>query len=53
MIFWDDRINKYVAYMRRNQFAPGARRSVARSESDHLSGFAEVQDAPIVLGPTA
>jgi len=52
IIFWDDRIHKYVAYMRRNQFKPGFRgRSVARSESDHLGGFAEVQDAPIVLGP--
>ena len=52
MIFWDDRINKYVAYMRCNQHKPGYRgRSVARSESDHLGGFAEVQDAPIVLQP--
>jgi len=52
IIFWDDRINKYVAYMRRNQFQPGFRgRSVARSESDHLGGFPEVQDTPIVLGP--
>ena len=24
MIFWDDRINKYVAYMRRNQLRPAA-----------------------------
>jgi hypothetical protein len=52
IIFWDDRINKYVAYMRRNQFQPGFRgRSIARSESDHLGGFSEVQDSPIVLGP--
>jgi hypothetical protein len=54
IIFWDDRINKYVAYVRRNQFAPGQRnRSVARSESDHLGGFAEVQEAPVVLEPDA
>jgi hypothetical protein len=54
MIFWDDRINKYVAYMRRNQFAPGQRnRSVARSEADTLTGFSEVQDSPIVLEPDA
>jgi hypothetical protein len=54
MIFWDDRINKYVAYMRRNQFEPGQRnRSVARSEADNLNGFAEVQDSPIVLQPDA
>lgn len=50
VIFWDDRLNKYVAYMRRNQFQPGWRgRSVARSESATLDGFAEVQDSPIVL----
>jgi hypothetical protein len=54
MIFWDDRLNKYVAYMRRNQFEPGQRnRSVARSEADSLNGFAEVQDSPIVLEPDA
>jgi hypothetical protein len=52
MIFWDDRLNKYVAYMRRNQFAPGQRnRSVARSEADNLNGFAEVEQSPIVLQP--
>ncbi|MCX8092054.1 MAG: hypothetical protein N3I86_14165, partial [Verrucomicrobiae bacterium] len=40
VIFWDDRIGKYVAYMRRNLFQPGFRgRSIARSESDHLGGF--------------
>jgi hypothetical protein len=52
VIFWDDRINKYVAYMRYNWFLKGFRgRSIARSESDHLGGFLEVQDAPVVLGP--
>ncbi len=52
VIFWDDRINKYVAYMRYNHHKPGWRgRSVARSESDHLGDFAEVQNAPVVLGP--
>ena len=54
LILWDDRIHKYVAYMRRNQFAPGFRgRSVARSESERLGGFHEVQVAPIVLAPDA
>ncbi|HSW46625.1 MAG TPA: hypothetical protein VLM89_13765 [Phycisphaerae bacterium] len=54
VIFWDDRIRKYVAYMRFNWFIEGFRgRSVARSESDHLGGFAEVQDALVVLGPDA
>ncbi len=52
VIFWDDRINKYVAYMRYNWFMKGFRgRSIARSESDRLGGFLEVQDAPVVLGP--
>lgn len=56
VIFWDDRIEKYVAYMRYNQHAPGLRgrfrgRSIVRSESDHLGGFDEVQNAPVVLGP--
>jgi hypothetical protein len=54
VIFWDDRLHKYVAYMRRNQFQPGFRgRSIARSEADRLDGFSEVQDSPIVLGPDA
>jgi hypothetical protein len=54
IIFWDDRINKYVAYVRRNLYAPGQRnRSVARSESDHLGGFTQVQESPIVLQPDA
>ncbi|MHC4443037.1 MAG: hypothetical protein ACYTBZ_01935 [Planctomycetota bacterium] len=54
VIFWDERINKYVAYMRYNRRRPGVRgrtRSVVRSESDHLGGFAEVQESPIVLAP--
>ena len=52
IIFWDDRINRYVAYMRFNWFKKGFRgRSVVRSESDHLGGFDQVQDAPLVFGP--
>lgn len=52
VIFWDDRISKYVAYMRYNWFMKGFRgRAIARSESDRLGGFLEVQDAPVVLGP--
>jgi hypothetical protein len=52
VIFWDDRINKYVAYMRFNWFQKGFRgRSVVRSESDHLGGFDQVQEAPLVFGP--
>ncbi|UCD27881.1 MAG: hypothetical protein JSV03_12355 [Planctomycetota bacterium] len=53
VIFWDDRINKYVAYMRYNRHVPkGFRgRSIARSESNRLGGFSQVQDSPIVLAP--
>jgi len=52
VIFWDDRINKYVAYMRRNTRKPGypRMRTIARSESPTLGGFAEAQEAPIVIG---
>ena len=50
VIFWDDRIGRYVAYMRRNVKKTGPRmRTVARSESPRLGGFAEAQEAPIVL----
>ncbi len=50
VIFWDDRINKYVAYMRRNMRADGSQgRSIVRSESATLDGFAEVQDAQVVI----
>lgn len=52
VIFWDDRINKYVAYMRYNQHKRGFRgRSIARSVSDRLGGFEQVQDAPVIMGP--
>lgn len=52
VIFWDDRIGKYVAYMRFNRFRPGFRgRSVVRSESDRLGGFQQVQEAPVVFAP--
>lgn len=54
VIFWDDRIGKYVAYMRYNMLQPGFRgRSVVRSESSRLGGFVEAQKAPVVLGPDA
>lgn len=50
VIFWDDRLGKYVAYMRRNMRADGSQgRSVVRSESATLDGFAEVQDAQVVF----
>lgn len=51
VIFWDERINRYVAYVRRNLRpfgSPG--RSVARCESKNLSRFADVEDCSVVLG---
>ncbi len=50
VIFWDDRISKYVAYMRQNMRVHGSQgRAIARSESPKLGGFAEAQDADLVL----
>jgi len=51
VLFWDDRIKKYVAFVRKNRKDPGLRgRAVARGESDHLGDFPAVQDMPIVFG---
>jgi hypothetical protein len=52
VIFWDDRLNKYVAYMRRNTKKSSAprMRTIARSESPTLDGFQEAQEAQIVIG---
>lgn len=50
-IFWDHRLRKYVAYMRKNVTEKGSQgRSIARGESDTLA-FPPVQDLPVVLGP--
>ncbi len=52
VIFWDDRIGKYVAYMRYNRHVPGFRgRSVARGESATFDGFKEVQESDVILAP--
>jgi len=52
VIFWDDRISKYVAYMRRNLYQEGSQgRAIARSESATLDGFLRAQEAPVVIGP--
>jgi hypothetical protein len=51
VIFWDDRINKYVAYFRRNLRPPASQgRSVARAESSDLSKFGVVEDSVVALG---
>ncbi len=51
VIFWDHRISKYVAYVRRNLRPGGSQgRSVARTESSDLSRFSDVEDTQVVLG---
>ena len=50
VIFWDDPIQSYVAYFRKNMREPGSQgRTVARCESTNLSFFAKVDDCPVVL----
>jgi hypothetical protein len=50
VIFWDDRLGKYVAYFRKNMREPGSQgRTVARAESPSLAHFGKVEDFPVVL----
>lgn len=50
VIFYDGRIGKYVAYVRKNLRERGSQgRSVARAESSDLSTFGTVEDAPVVI----
>lgn len=52
IVFWDDRLGKYVVYGRRNLFADGVQgRGVARAESARLGEFSAVQDMAVVIGP--
>jgi hypothetical protein len=52
VIFWDERIRKYVAYGRRNLRRDGSQgRSVFRGEAPDLASFPVAQDLPVVLGP--
>lgn len=52
VIFWDDRIHKYVAYVRKNkQLKTGQYRTVARAESSDLSSFPPVEEMETVLEP--
>ncbi len=54
VIFWDDRLRKYVCYVRRNRKEPGSQgRTIARGESERLDGFPLVQDMPVMLAPDA
>jgi len=54
VIFWDERIQKYTAYFRKNvPRIPGQAalrtRTVARAESPELTRFGSVEDAPVVF----
>ncbi len=50
VIFWDERIRKYVAYFRKNMREFGSQgRTIARAESPELSFFAKVDDCPVVM----
>ena len=50
VIFWDDRLGKYVAYFRRNMREKGAQgRTVARAESADFEHFPQVEDSPVVM----
>ncbi|MBN2271391.1 MAG: hypothetical protein JXN61_12300, partial [Sedimentisphaerales bacterium] len=50
VIFWDQRVGKYVAYVRRNLRPLASQgRSVARAESEDLGHFSDVEDCPAVL----
>lgn len=52
VIFWDDRLEKYVAYVRKNkQLSTGQYRTVARAESPDLHSFPMVEEMEAVLEP--
>ena len=52
VIFWDDRLEKYVAYVRKNkQLSTGQYRTVARAESNDLHSFPMVEEMEDVLEP--
>lgn len=52
VMFWDNRIHKYVAYVRYNRpKEKGRARTIARGESDHLGDFPPVQQMQVVFQP--
>jgi hypothetical protein len=54
VMFWDDRLGGYVAYVRKNMNEPGSQgRAIARTESARLGGFPVVQEMPAVVAPDA
>ena len=52
VMFWDDGLKKYVAFVRRNlKEGQSQGRAIARAESDRLDRFPLTQDLPVVLHP--
>jgi hypothetical protein len=52
VVFWDEGLKRYVAYVRRNLKTAGSQgRAIARAESDKLGGFPPAQDMPVVFLP--
>jgi hypothetical protein len=52
VIFYDDRIDKYVFYGRKNLSQRGSQgRSIARGESSTLTGFPVLQEMPSIIYP--
>lgn len=51
VIFWDDRIGKYVAYVRRSSREQG--RMVARAESANLANFGDIEHTQVVFNADA
>lgn len=50
VIFWDDRLHNYVAYVRKNLREPGSQgRAVARAQSPDFAHFPQVEDMPVVM----
>lgn len=49
VIFWDNRIYKYVAYVRKNFEKHGQFRTVARGEAKTLAGFPKVDDMNTII----
>lgn len=50
VIFWDDRIHNYVAYVRKNLRDAGSQgRTVARAQSPDFAHFSPVEDMPVVM----
>ncbi len=51
IIFFDETINKYVTFVRRNYEIGGQIRTIARGESSSLDEFCEVEDMKVVVKP--